>query len=110
MLKQNVKGLGKTGLDIFARRIQGLWAEAYPFADQKSISALETFGLPRDPQELKNLLDEKWTDLDVKDLDGDVSEQKRRTFVRVVERVVGISLEGNSDSAKEEAVRSSHST
>ena len=34
-LKAHIKGLAKTGIDIFTRRIQTRWEEFYPFADGK---------------------------------------------------------------------------
>ena len=100
MIQKNVKGMGKTGLDIFARRIQGSWGEWYPFADQKTLDALEKMGLPRDTQELKSLLDEKWKELNAEDVVGDGEERKRRVFVKVLERAVGAELEGNVDELK----------
>lgn len=34
-LKTHIKGLAKTGINIFARRIQTKWTEFYPFIDGK---------------------------------------------------------------------------
>ncbi|KAG9712046.1 hypothetical protein KCU73_g16990, partial [Aureobasidium melanogenum] len=45
LLQENIKGLGKTGLDIFFRRVQWLWPEAYPFVDEKSSRGIEKLGL-----------------------------------------------------------------
>ena len=104
MLKKNVKGLGKTGLDIFGRRIQGVWPNFYPFVDQKTLAAVEKLGLPGSAEHLRNLLDEKWERLDVKDVEAkDEAEKKRKAFVRILERAVGADLEGNIDSIKSEA-------
>lgn len=47
-------------------------------------------------------MDEHWTGLDLKDLDGDEDEKKWRAFVRVLERAVGVDLEGNADNVKVE--------
>ena len=107
MLKTHVKGLGKTGLNIFARRIQALWPNPYPFADQRTLSGLQKLGLPDTAEELKKLLDDHWSELDVKDLKGDENEKKRRAFVRILERAVGVDLEGNADSVRAEAAPSS---
>ncbi|KAL8923577.1 MAG: hypothetical protein Q9208_004524 [Pyrenodesmia sp. 3 TL-2023] len=107
LLKKHVKGLGKTGLDIFARRIQAAWPDPYPFADQRTLSGLRKVGLPDSAEELKNLLDEHWTELDVKALKGGGDEKKRRAFVRVLERAVGVDLEGNADAVRAEAAASS---
>ncbi len=109
MLKKHVKGLGKTGLDIFGRRVQTAWPDPYPFADQRSLSGLGKVGLPDSAEELKKLLDEHWTELDVKDLAGGKDEKKRRAFVRVLERAVGVDLEGNADAVRAEAATGSRS-
>lgn len=104
MLKKNVKGLGKTGLDIFGRRIQGVWPKFYPFVDQRTLAALESLGLPGSAEELRDVLDENWEKLEVKDIEAkDEEEKKRKAFVRILERAVGADLEGNIDSLKSEA-------
>ncbi|KAL8703430.1 MAG: hypothetical protein Q9201_003401 [Fulgogasparrea decipioides] len=103
MLKSHVKGLGKTGLDIFARRIQAQWPELYPFADHRTLSGLQKLGLPHTAEELRKLLDEHWIDLDVKAFRGDEDEKKRRVFVQILERAVGVDLEGNADVVRAEA-------
>ena len=99
MLRKNVKGLGKTGLDIFARRIQGVWPSFYPFVDQRTLAAVEKLGMPGSPEELRNVMDENWETLEVKDIEAeDEEEKKRKAFVRILERAVGADLEGNIDS------------
>ncbi len=104
MLRKNVKGLGKTGLDIFGRRIQGVWPTFYPFVDQRTLAAVEKLGLPDSVEKLKDLLDENWEQLEVKDIEAkDEEEKKRKAFVRLLERAVGADLEGNIDSIKAEA-------
>ncbi|KAL9135136.1 MAG: hypothetical protein Q9175_003673 [Cornicularia normoerica] len=101
VLRKNVKGLGKTGLDIFGRRIQGVWPEFYPFADQRTLAAVEKLGLPGSAEELRNMLNENWGKLEVKDIEAkDEEEKRRKAFVRVLERAVGADLEGNIDSIK----------
>ena len=108
MLKKNVKGLGKTGLDIFFRRVQGIWPVSYPFADQRTLLALEKLGLPGDADEIKELMDEHWKKLEIKDIEAkDEGEKKRKAFVRILERAVGADLEGNVDSVRTEARRAS---
>ena len=104
LIQKNVKGIGKTGLDIFARRIQGSWGEWYPFADQKTLDALELLGLPGDTQQLKDLLDEDWNDLRTDDVIGDGEESKRRVFVRVLERAIGAHLDDRLDEMKAKAM------
>ncbi|KAL8694870.1 MAG: hypothetical protein Q9218_000534 [Villophora microphyllina] len=103
MLKTNVKGLGKTGLDIFGRRIQALWPKPYPFADQRTLSGLQKLGLPATAEELMKLVGNHWTELDVKDFPGDEDEKKRRVFVQILERAVGVDLEGKADAVRAEA-------
>ncbi len=106
LLKGMVNGLGKTGVDMFIRRVQALWPEAYPFADQRTLSAAEKLGLPGSAEELRRLIDEKWTELRLDGMDGmDDDEKKRKTFVLVLERVVGTDLEGHCDDAKAEAAK-----
>ena len=111
MLRKNIKGLGKTGLDIFFRRVQGLWEEAYPFTDQRTADALDKFGLPKSAERLKELLDEKWEELDQEDKAADHDEaQRRRAFVQVLERAVGADLESNIDAVKANAFKLASST
>lgn len=103
LLKKSIKGLGKTGLDIFARRIQEAWPEFYPFADGRSMEAVERLGLGGSAEELKETIENKWGELEKTDLTaGDEKGQKRRAFVRVLERAVGAELEGNLDAVKAE--------
>ena len=108
MLKKNVKGLGKTGLNIFFRRIQGIWPVSYPFADQRTLLALEKLGLPSDADEMKELMDEHWKELKIDDIEAkDEDEKKRKAFVRILERAVGADLEGNVDPVRAEAGKAS---
>lgn len=103
LLKKSIKGLGKTGLDIFARRIQGAWPEFYPFADDRSIEAIKTLGLGENAEKLKDLIDKHWSQLERRDMAAsDENEEKRKAFARVLERAVGAQLEGNLDTVKAE--------
>ncbi|KAL8868925.1 MAG: hypothetical protein Q9174_004658 [Haloplaca sp. 1 TL-2023] len=103
MLKTHVKGLGKTGLDIFARRIQALWPECYPFADQRTLSGLQKLGLPGTAEELQKQLDQHSNELDLTMFPGNDEEKKRRAFVQILERAVGVDLEGNADKVRADA-------
>lgn len=99
MLKKHIKGVGKTGLEIFGRRIQGVWPEFFPFIDEKTSVAVEKLGLPSNAVKLKELIEKHWDDLVVDDLDAkDAEEKKRKSFVRILERAVGADLEGNVES------------
>ncbi|KAG9570198.1 hypothetical protein KCU71_g1329, partial [Aureobasidium melanogenum] len=104
LLQENIKGLGKTGLDIFFRRVQWLWPEAYPFVDEKSSRGIEKLGLPKHPDELAKVLDRYWAKLDTSNLEkGDKEMQKRRAFVVICERATSADLEGKSDAILEAA-------
>lgn len=108
MLKKNVKGLEKTGLDIFFRRVQAIWPVSYPFADQRTLSALEKLGLPNNTDKMKQMLDEHWKEVRIDDVKAkDEEEKKRKTFVRLLERAVGADLEGNVDSMRAEVGKTS---
>ena len=100
MLKKHVKGLADTGVDIFARRIQGLWKEWYPFADQRTLQATEKLGLAADLEGLEKVLDDCWTKLDIGSIGGKTEEAKRKVFSKVLERAVGCELEGNVDEVR----------
>ncbi|KAI9813133.1 MAG: hypothetical protein M1827_004354 [Pycnora praestabilis] len=104
VLKTHIKGLGPTGLDIFFRRIQGVWPKSYPFADHRTLAATEKLGLPHTTQGLKTLLGENWADLEVEDIDAkDEDEKTRKAFVRLLERAVGADLEKKIEEVKREA-------
>lgn len=104
MLRKNIKGLGKTGLDIFGRRIQSVWLRAYPFVDQRTLAAVEKLGLPASAEKLRDLLDEKWEQFDVEDIEAkDEAEKRRKAYVRILERAIGADLEGNIGSIKSQA-------
>ncbi|KAK3647476.1 hypothetical protein LTR22_013769 [Elasticomyces elasticus] len=97
-MQSNIKGLGKTGLDIFFRRIQWTWPKAYPFVDDKTIQSLRKLGLPEDGEELKDLVEKYWDVLKVEDLAGDdEATKKRRAFTIVLERATGADLEGKHE-------------
>ncbi|KAF3036360.1 hypothetical protein E8E11_001777 [Didymella keratinophila] len=98
VLQSSIKGLGKTGLNIFYRRIQWLWEEAYPFIDARTQDSLEKMGLPKEPEKVVQLVGEHWKYLELDD-SGDFAEEerKRRAFVLLLERSVGADLEKKID-------------
>ena len=101
IIKSSVKGLGKTGIDIFRRRIQGVWPACYPFVDQKTSASLEKLGLPSDAEGLKQLMYKHWDELNFENIETmDEEEKKRKAFVRLLERALGSDLEGNIDDVK----------
>ncbi|PSN67307.1 hypothetical protein BS50DRAFT_463689, partial [Corynespora cassiicola Philippines] len=85
---KSIKGLGKTGMDIFYRRIQWQWEEIFPFVDPRTKRALGKLGLPGKADELVKLLDECWEEQE-SDEEG---ERKRRALVIVMERAIGADL------------------
>lgn len=107
VLQSSIKGLGKTGLNIFYRRIQWLWEEAYPFIDARTQDSLEKLGLPKEPDEVVELMDKNWQDLEVDD-SGDFKdeEKKRRAFVLLLERSVGADLEKKIENCLAAAAKS----
>ncbi|KAK4549581.1 hypothetical protein LTR36_006578 [Oleoguttula mirabilis] len=97
-LQANIKGLGKTGLDIFFRRVQWLWTEAYPFVDERTMHALHKLGLPEAGEELIEVIEEHWSTLNTKQLAGDdEAARKRRALVTILERATGSDLEGKHE-------------
>ncbi|KAG8526972.1 uncharacterized protein KY384_008401 [Bacidia gigantensis] len=106
MLKKNVKGMAKTGIDIFARRIQGVWKEWYPFADDKTLKAIEDLGLKGDELELVKILEDNWKEIRTGDFHGSDEEKKRKVFVKVLERAIGAELQGNTEDVKKVVGRS----
>ncbi|KAK0249239.1 hypothetical protein LTR12_017880 [Friedmanniomyces endolithicus] len=106
-MQKRVKGLGKTGLSIFFRRVQWLWDESYPFIDDRTVESLRKLGLPEDGEELRELIELHWGELDTKDLAGDDdSMRKRRALVTVLERAIGSDLEGKHEALLEAAAGS----
>jgi len=106
MLKKHVKGLGKTGLDIFGRRIQAVWPEFYPFIDEKTSTAVQKLGLPGSADNLRELIEQHWKELELEDIVAqDAEEKKRKAFVTILERAVGADLEHNIESIKGEVAK-----
>ncbi|KAI7087147.1 hypothetical protein KC356_g4381 [Hortaea werneckii] len=104
MLKSNIKGLGRTGLDIFFRRVQWQWEAGYPFVDGRSAQSLHKLGLPDEGEELHKLIEQHWEKLETEQLAGeDEKAKKRRALVIVLERATGADLEGKSEAVVEAA-------
>ena len=59
-LQNEVKGIGHTGVNIFLRRIQGLWEECFPFVDDRTKRSLEKYGLPSGQDDLKDAMEKHW--------------------------------------------------
>jgi hypothetical protein len=100
-LKENIKGLGDTGLNIFLRRVQWLWDAGYPFVDGKTRIALKELGLPGEAEELKSDLEAHWKKLHTERVAGKTEdEKKRRAFVMILERTIGADLENQLQSLR----------
>ena len=110
-IKATVPGLAVVGGEIFCRRIQCVdgWGDAlWPFADKKSIEALNEIGIPvTDAEDLQSAIEREvdWDmvgdmglherDLSKGQLSGEQEEtQVQAEFVVVLERAVGCVLEG----------------
>ena len=103
-IKANVKGLGKTGLEIFRRRVQAAWPAAFPFVDERGARSLKAVGLPGDGEGLRRVIGENWGELDTGRLVGEDEEARmRRALVLVLERVTGAELEGRMEEVVKEA-------
>lgn len=112
LLQQSIKGLGKTGLDIFCRRTQWRFEEFFPFVDERTARGVEKLGLglPKTAVELFKVLEGYWGQLDTEDIAGDDEEtRKRRAFVIICERATGADLEGRSDEVLEAAAAAASS-
>ena len=107
---QKLKGMGKTGAELFCRRVQCLdgW-EVFPFADQRSLEALKELGLAvEDAEDLQELMEKEvnWKqagDMGLGKLSAGSQEQQRVAFVLILERGIGASLEGNIQMVRNEA-------
>lgn len=107
-MKENIKGLGKTGLDIFLRRVQWLWDSGFPYIDGRTMDSLRKLNLTQDGEELQKLVEEHWAKLETKHLAGENdSAKKRRAFVVLLERATGADLEGKIDEVLEAAASTS---
>ena len=82
---QEVKGIGGTGAEIFAREAQLVWDAFYPRADGPALKAAGELGLPTDAGALKHLAG------------------SRERFVRLMTALTRAVLDGPSDEVKEAA-------
>lgn len=105
-LKENIKGLGPTGVNIFLRRVQWLWEAGYPYIDDRTGLSLRKLGLPEEAEDLEKAIGQHWSKLDRKNITGkDDSAKKRRAFVTVLERAIAADLEGKIDAVLEAAAK-----
>ena len=85
ILQSSIEGLGKTGIDIFFRRMQWRWLKCFPFMDDRHWKAVGLLGLPQDADELVELVCDHWDKLGRIGLD----DRKRCAFITVLKRAVG---------------------
>ncbi|MBT2508373.1 endonuclease [Streptomyces sp. ISL-98] len=52
-------GMGPAGADIFLREAQAVWPEAAPYIDNKALQGAERLGLPKSPDKLAALADDR---------------------------------------------------
>ena len=103
LLTSSIKGLGKTGMSIFFRRIQWMWEECYPYVDDRTRHALDELGLPSHAELLAEMIDENWDKLkEYVTTKKDEKTQKRRAFIVLLERAIGAELEKNTPNILEQ--------
>lgn len=104
VLRRSIKGMGKTGLDVFYRRVQWQWEEIFPSINQRALASLEKLGLPKRPDSLLKMIEVRWAELNITDLEKFSSEErKRRAFVTLLERAIGTDIEKKTENIREEA-------
>ncbi|MER6221139.1 endonuclease [Streptomyces sp900105755] len=58
-LLRELPGIGPAGADIFLREAQGVWPEAAPYFDAKALQGAARLGLPKSPDAVARLAQEK---------------------------------------------------
>ena len=110
---KTVTGIGKTGAEIFCRRIQAVegWGDAvWPFADGRALEALKQLDVEvKDASELQEMVEtivdfDKVGDMGLnKAPNMDMEQQVQVEFVVLLERAVGATLEGKVEQVKKMA-------
>jgi hypothetical protein len=104
-LRRSIKGLEKGGLDIFYRRVQWQWDELYPFIDAQTQTVLQELGLSKRAEGLERMIEVRWGQVGFEDWSYEFSleQRRKRAFVMVLERAIGVDLEGKIQEMVEEA-------
>jgi len=115
-VKSKVKGVGKTGVEIARRRLQGVerWEGLGPFVDARTKGVLERMGVSGDAEQVWELVVGcvDGGDVDGVEVAGDGGEGKLKggsdrakwkAFVTVLERAVEADLAGKVDEVLEQA-------
>jgi hypothetical protein len=107
ILRRNIKGLGRIGMETFYRRVQWQWHMAYASVDNRSQNVLEKLGLPRRAEGIVKMIEVRWGELKFEDASRDygLEEKRRRAFVILLERAIGVDMEGRIEEIVEGAVR-----
>ena len=110
---RTVKGMGKTGAEIFCRRVQAVegWGDAvWPFADGRSLDAVRKLGLEvEDAEDLQEMVETlvDWDKVGTMGLDKeakmDMEQQVQVEYVVLLERAIGASLEGSIEQVRQAA-------
>lgn len=93
ILTSNVKGLGPTGVEIFLRRIQSYddWQAVFPFMDQRAAETAHQLGLTSTVDTMTA----------AKELQKGLGNNASKSdFVRLIDVLVGLSLEKKLDDVK----------
>lgn len=120
-IKGKVKGMGGTGAEVFVRRGQCCkgWEGLWPFADGKALEAVKEIGGGdmQDAAQLMGLVEKvvegmggEVGDMGLEGLKKGVGSKEqisRVTFVVILERALGATLEGNVDEIRKAATESS---
>jgi hypothetical protein len=113
-IKGKVKGMGGTGAEVFVRRGQCCkgWEGLWPFADGKALEAVKEIGGGdvQDAAQLMGLVEKVVEGMGLEGLKKGVGSKEqisRVTFVVILERALGATLEGNVDEIRKAATESS---
>ena len=107
IITNSFKGVGRTGVDIFMRRIQGHWVECFPYIDDRTSMGMEKLGLPTYEEPMLEVLDKHWKSLKLYDVQGvNDAEKRRMVFVKILERAISSDLEAKTDEVLDNAGKS----
>ena len=113
-VKEMVKGMGRTGAELFCRRIQAVegWGDAvWPFGDEKCLDALGKMGMEvEDAEDLQDAIEgcvdwKRVGDMGLREMEGlDMDVRVQVEFVVALERAVGCMLEGKVEVLRKAAL------
>ncbi|KAE8441297.1 hypothetical protein EG329_005527 [Mollisiaceae sp. DMI_Dod_QoI] len=102
---KEIKGMGDIGADIFLRRVQGCvgWEGVGWFVDGKTGEVLEELGMPVEGKELIGLIEGMEERICREEKGGE--RDVRGMFVKILERALGVGLEGKIEDVRREVGR-----